>query len=167
MKAWYLIYCKPRNEMRAQLNLTMQNLETYLPKYRKQVKAVGGAVSVSESVLFPNYLFVLFDPEVTSVRSIHATRGVSRIVGCSEHMTPIDDALIRALKRKELQVEKLASEKPLVAGERVKFCSGPFSDLEAIFLESDGNKRCQVLFEFMGQQKQLDVEPSSIVRICA
>ncbi|WP_338589258.1 transcription/translation regulatory transformer protein RfaH [Shewanella khirikhana] len=167
MKAWYLVYCKPRNEARAQQNLAMQNLETYLPMYRRQVRAKGGEVSVAESPLFPNYLFLNFDPSVTSVRSIHATRGVARIVGCREDMTPLEDSLIRAIKRRELQLEKLPEEVALRAGDKVKFCEGPFTDLEAIFLEQDGLKRCLVLFEFMGQQKQLDVEQSSISRICA
>ncbi|WP_372872617.1 transcription/translation regulatory transformer protein RfaH [Shewanella sp.] len=167
MKAWYLVYCKPRNEARAQQNLSMQQLETYLPMYRRQVKSSGGEISVAESPLFPNYLFLYFDPTVTSVRSIHATRGVARIVGCREDMTPLDDSLVRAIRRRELQLEKLPEEVALSPGDKVKFCDGPFTDLEAVFLEKDGLKRCMVLFEFMGQQKQLDVAQSSIVRICA
>ncbi|MGL4614970.1 MAG: transcription termination/antitermination NusG family protein, partial [Shewanella sp.] len=31
MKAWYLLYCKPRSEARAQQNLALQQIETYLP----------------------------------------------------------------------------------------------------------------------------------------
>ncbi|MBT1443016.1 transcription/translation regulatory transformer protein RfaH [Shewanella sp. JM162201] len=167
MKAWYLVYCKPRNEVRAQLNLTMQGLETYLPKHRRQVKGKDGKISVVESPLFPNYLFLQFDPTVTSVRSIHSTRGVCRIVGCREDMTALDDGMIRALKRREQQLEKLPEHVALVAGERVKFTEGPFSGLEAVFLEADGDKRCIVLFQFMGQQKQVATPSDSISRICA
>ncbi|QSX36047.1 transcription/translation regulatory transformer protein RfaH [Shewanella sedimentimangrovi] len=167
MKAWYLLYCKPRSEARAQQNLMLQEVETYLPKCRQQVRQPDGQIHVSEAPLFPNYLFIYFDPLETSVRSIQATRGVYRLVDCREDMTPIDDAIIRAIKRKEQKIFKLPQLQRLKKGDRVRFKEGPFVDLEAVFLEPCADKRCSVLFSIMGQLQSVVVPESCIESICA
>ncbi|RTR35974.1 transcription/translation regulatory transformer protein RfaH [Shewanella canadensis] len=175
MKAWYLLYCKPRGEARAQQNLALQQIDTYLPVIAtKAVKA--GRSSVRTAPLFPCYLFAYFDPQVTSVSRIHSTRGVSRIVGCKELMTSIDDEIINAIKLRERELVAELSEsadvelnqlKPAVEpefteGDKVTFTEGPFVDLDGIFAEKSGDKRCHILFEIMGQQKRVTVPKSSI-----
>jgi len=167
MKAWYLLYCKPRSEARAQQNLKLQEVETYLPMFRQQVRQPDGNILVSDTPLFPNYLFIYFDPLETSVRSILATRGVSRLVDCREEMTPLDDAIIRAIKRKERKIFKLPQVQRLKKGDKIRFKEGPFVDLEAVFLEPCADKRCSVLFNIMGQQQNIAVPESCIEAICA
>jgi len=175
MKAWYLLYCKPRGEARAQQNLALQQIDTYLPNIAEKV-VKAGRTSIRTSPLFPCYLFAYFDPQVTSVSRIHSTRGVSRIVGCKELMTPIDDDIISAIQLRERELVAELSEssdielnqlKPEVApefseGDKVTFIEGPFVDLDGIFAEKSGDKRCHILFEIMGQQKRVTVPKSSI-----
>lgn len=156
MKSWYLLYCKPRHEIRAQQNLALQEVESYLPKITQQ-KTVRNKSQMVSAPLFPSYLFIYFDPQITSVSKIHNTRGASRIVGCREDMTPIDDRIISALKRR-VQGHVPETEKTLAKGDKVKFVDGPFKDLEAIFDEDNPEKRCHVLFNIMGQQKRILVE---------
>ncbi|GGP39932.1 transcription/translation regulatory transformer protein RfaH [Shewanella saliphila] len=156
MKSWYLLYCKPRDEVRAQQNLALQEVESYLPMIAQQ-KTVRNKSKMVTVPLFPSYLFIYFDPQVTSVSKIHNTRGANRIVGCREDMTPIDDRIISALKRR-VQGHVPEVEKPLAKGDKVKFVYGPFKDLEAIFDENNPDKRCHVLFTIMGQQKRILVE---------
>lgn len=166
MKAWYLLYCKPRSELRAQQHLTMQQLETYLPMLRLEKKEKGQAV-IRKQPLFPNYLFVRFDPEHTSVRQLHATRGVVRLVDCREQMTAIDDLLITRLKRREI-TEPVLAPKALVKGDKVRFTGGPFAELEGIFQEQCGDTRCRILFSFLGRMQSLVVDEDSVVtNICA
>ena len=175
MKSWYLLYCKPRGEARAQQNLALQQIETYLPTLPEQITK-GGKTTVKRNPLFPCYLFIYFDPLETSVSRIHSTRGVSRIIGCKEEMTAIDDGIIHTIKMREhrmLHDLKLTvdgeSGAPLLEeitqGGKVKFVEGPFTDLEGIFEESSGDKRCHILFEIMGQQKRVSVPRSSIKSI--
>jgi transcriptional antiterminator RfaH len=160
MKAWYLLYCKPKSELRAQQNLALQQVDSYLPVIKEQ-KTARGKTKLVEVPLFPNYLFIHFDPTEFSVSTIHSTRGASRIIGCKESMTPINDAIIAEIKHRvgnhqvELQPE-------LVKGDRVRFTQGPFADLDAIFEEHNGDKRCNVLFTIMGQQKSLLVDVDQI-----
>ncbi|WAL80243.1 transcription/translation regulatory transformer protein RfaH [Shewanella sp. DAU305] len=167
MKAWYLLYCKPRSEARAQQNLALQNLETYLPMVSEE-KSQRGRKQVCRVPLFPNYLFINFDPSQTSVRQVHSTRGVNRIVNCQEKMTPIDDRIIHAIRMKELTPSQtvLAEALELKTGEKIRFTDGPFVDLEGIFQEKCPNKRCHVLFSIMGQIKTVTVPEKSVERVC-
>ncbi|GIU18003.1 MULTISPECIES: transcription/translation regulatory transformer protein RfaH [unclassified Shewanella] len=169
MKAWYLLYCKSRGEARAQQNLALQQIDTYLPTYPEE-KLVKGQSTVKRVSLFPSYLFINFDPEITSVSKIHNTRGVIRIVGCKELMTPIDDSIIHAIKMREHKLiselspkESSATLEPAMErGDKVCFTEGPFSELEGIFDEANGEKRCFVLFDLMGKQQRVAVNKSTI-----
>ena len=174
MKSWYLLYCKPRNEARAQDNLKLQNIETYLPILPEQVTKAG-KMTVKRNPLFPCYLFIYFDPLETSVSRIHSTRGVSRIIGCKEQMTAIDDSIIHSIRMREHRLFnqlQLSNDNALTSehsefseGDRIKFIEGPFIDLEGIFAEKSGDKRCHILFEIMGQQKRVTVAKNSIKAI--
>lgn len=171
MKSWYLLYCKPRNEVRAQENLSLQQIDSYLPMYVQQITKAG-KTSVKHSPLFPNYLFIYFDPQETSVSRIHSTRGVSRIIGCKEQMTSIDDSIIHSIRMQEYRLlnelkldipSHITSESvDFMVGDRVKFIDGPFAELEGIFTENSSDKRCQILFTFLGQEKRMSIPKSSI-----
>jgi transcriptional antiterminator RfaH len=160
MKSWYLLYCKTRHEIRAQQNLALQQVDSYLPMITQQ-KTVRNKQKMVTAPLFPSYLFIYFDPQITSVSKIHNTRGANRIVGCREVMTPIDDRIVSALKRR-VQDYVPEEAKPLGKGDKVKFVDGPFKDLEAIFDENNPDKRCHVLFNIMGQQKRILVELTTL-----
>ncbi|WP_394494177.1 transcription/translation regulatory transformer protein RfaH [Shewanella sp. ENK2] len=163
MKSWYLLYCKPRNEIRAQQNLAMQQIESYLPVIQEE-RTSQGKTKLVEVPLFPCYLFIYFDPTEVSVSRIHSTRGASRIIGCREDMTAIDDRIIQGIKNRVKQ-HKPDIDKSLQHGDKVKFTDGPFVDLEAIFEEKNAEKRCFVLFNIMGQQKRMSVEEASIKKV--
>ena len=163
MKSWYLLYCKPREELRAQQNLAMQQVESYLPIVQEE-RTSQGKTKLVEVPLFPCYLFINFDPTEMSVSRIHSTRGVSRIIGCKEAMTPIDDKIIEEIKRR-VSIHKPEIDVGFQPGDKVKFTEGPFIDLEAIFEEKNAEKRCFVLFNIMGQQKRLCVDSTSVVKI--
>ncbi|WP_394128952.1 transcription/translation regulatory transformer protein RfaH [Shewanella maritima] len=162
MKSWYLLFCKPREELRAKQNLALQGVESYLPMIPQQKKSKSSPNGkLVESPLFPNYLFINFDPTEFSVSRIHSTRGASRIVGCREAMTPISDDLLASIKQR---VEWHTPEETgaISKGDKVTFIEGPFSELDAIFEQSDSQQRCFVLFNIMGQQKRINVDISSI-----
>ncbi|UJF23131.1 transcription/translation regulatory transformer protein RfaH [Shewanella sp. OMA3-2] len=160
MKSWYLLYCKPREELRAQQNLALQQIESYLPMIKESKKSKSTTKMV-DVPLFPNYLFIYFDPTEFSVSKIHSTRGASRIIGCKEVMTPIDDRLINSLKRR-VNAFVPEQEKCLAKGDKVTFIDGPFINLEAIFEERNAEKRCYVLFNIMGQQKRILIDEQAI-----
>lgn len=154
MEAWYLLYCKTRGEARAQQNLALQKIKSYLP----------------------SYLFIKFDPKKISVSQINSTRGAVSIVGSKELMMPIDESVISAIRKQEKDMNLLVigndinspccdliEEKEIFPGDRVRVTEGVFSSIEGVFQEKSGDKRCHVLFELMGQLKKVRI-PLSMVK---
>ncbi|MBE8167174.1 MAG: transcription/translation regulatory transformer protein RfaH [Shewanella sp.] len=168
MKAWYLLYCKPKSELRAQQNLQIQEIETYLPLYKEQRKLRSGKLTEVKVPLFTNYLFIHFDPKITSVSRIHSTRGVSQIVGCKEVMTPLQDDLIDSIRfNVAKQLDEPILENFIIKGDGVRFNDGPFKNIEGIFDEKSGDKRCFVLLNIMGQMKRVHVADEFVEKISA
>jgi transcriptional antiterminator RfaH len=89
MQSWYLLYCKRGQLQRAQEHLQRQAVNCLTPMISLEKMVRGKRTMVSEP-LFPNYLFVEFDPEVIHTTTINATRGVSHFVrfGASPAQVP-------------------------------------------------------------------------------
>ena len=101
-------------------------------------------VNVLQSVssLFPNYLFVEFDPEVIHTTTINATRGVShfalwRVASDS----PIGGDSSAILVYKPEDIVDPATPYP---GDKVIITEGAFEGFQAIFTEPDGEARLYV-----------------------
>lgn len=77
--AWYLLYCKSGQSSRAQAHLTNQKVHCFNPVIEGQL-LVKGKIKHGVEQLFPNYMFVKFDPEVIHTTTLAATRGVSHFV---------------------------------------------------------------------------------------
>ena len=167
MKAWYLLYCKSRNENRALQNLELQGIEVYLPLILEKKKQRSGKYQSVQMPLFPNYLFINFDPQVTPVSRIHSTRGVSQIVGVKEDMLPLDPELITRIKIKLAELSNIEPEEQvgLQKGDKVRFAEGPFSELEGVFDEASGEKRCFVLLNILGKMKRVDVASEMVEKV--
>ncbi len=167
MKAWYLLYCKPRNETRAMRNLELQGVEVYLPLIPEKKKQRSGKVKSVSVPLFPNYLFINFDPRIMPVSRIHSTRGVSQIVGVKEDMLPLDPELITRIK---IKVAELCDIQPdgepgLRKGDKIRFSEGPFSELEGVFEQASGEKRCFVLLNILGKMKRVNVAGELVEKV--
>ena len=72
MQSWYLLYCKRGQLQRAQEHLERQAVNCLAPMITLEKIVRGKRTAVSEP-LFPNYLFVEFDPEVIHTTTINAT----------------------------------------------------------------------------------------------
>ena len=76
---WHVVQTHVHAEAKAQLHLTRQGFETYLPRYLKQ-RRHARRVEPVVSALYPRYLFVRFGTAVHRWRAIHSTHGVTRFV---------------------------------------------------------------------------------------
>ncbi|PCP71327.1 transcription/translation regulatory transformer protein RfaH [Morganella morganii] len=74
MKDWYLLYCKRGQLPRAMEHLQRQQVECLTPMANIEKVVRGKRVTVNEP-LFPNYLFISFDPETIHTTTINSTRG--------------------------------------------------------------------------------------------
>jgi transcription antitermination factor NusG len=92
-KQWYVVHCQPQRERCAAQNISQRlGLKVYLPEVQCHLR---GKVEVSP--LFPRYLFVQADIQVTSIHQINRIEGVNRMVAFGDQLFPIPDEVIEAL----------------------------------------------------------------------
>ena len=155
---WYLVHCKPRQDERAEENLLRQGYGCYRPQHNRERIVRGRRQTVVES-LFPGYLFIQLAADANWA-PLRSTRGVNRIVGFGNMPLPLDNGLIA-----HLQQRTAANVKPaLEVGDSVRITAGSFSQLNAIFMTMDGERRVILLLEMLNRQQQISVPLVSIVK---
>jgi transcriptional antiterminator RfaH len=162
MKQWHLVYCKPRQEDKAQVHLGRQGYMTYLPRLietrrrrDKNVELIGP--------LFPRYLFIHLDNLTDNWGPIRSTQGVNSLVRFGETVAAVPDHVIQFLKDREdeeglhhLKVPKLDR------GSRVRILEGPLQGYEAIFLARSGRERVLILLDMLGNQTRVEIDAQRI-----
>lgn len=148
MQAWYLLYCKRGQLQRAQEHLERQSVVCMTPMIALEKISRGKRSQVREP-LFPNYLFVKFDPEVIHTTTISSTRGVNHFVRFGAHPAQVPEAVINQLAAAP-EVEIVAPETPY-PGDSVVITEGAFEGLRAIFSETDGEARSILLLNLLNK----------------
>ncbi len=113
-------------------------------------KIVRGKRIAVDEPLFPNYLFVEFDPERIHTTTISATRGVSHFVRFGAL-----PALIPLQVIEELQAhsnEHYVDPHTPLPGDTVLITNGVFEGLQAIYTEPDGETRSMLLLNLINKQ---------------
>ena len=152
---WYLIQTKPRQEARAEEHLLRQHFECYRP-LKAPAPLRGSQGTKSGEALFPGYLFIRLDCIHDNWYPIRSTRGVSRVVTFGGQPTPVRDELIEQLRRRLAQSEA-APAATFTPGERVQVSGGSFSDIEVIFVSSDGEERSVILLNLLQREQKVRV----------
>ncbi|WP_088504372.1 transcription termination/antitermination NusG family protein [Burkholderia ubonensis] len=101
MERWYLACHKAgrHNAFKAQLFLSDLNATSFIPQiysYRPRADRPG-KLKRSIELLFPGYMFVYFDPEVTHTSKISNCPGVSHLVRFADAICPVRDAVIEEI----------------------------------------------------------------------
>ncbi len=155
MQAWYLLYCKRGQLQRAQEHLERQAVNCLTPMITLEKMVRGKRTTVNEP-LFPNYLFVEFDPEVIHTTTINATRGVSHFVRLGIHPATVPSSVIHQLSI--YQPEDITDPETPYPGDSVVITEGAFEGLQAIFAEPDGEARSMLLLNLLNQQIKQSVK---------
>jgi len=168
---WYLLASKPRDEERARLNLEQQGYTTYLPMVKRERRRLGSKTKVNVEPLFPRYLFIKLDRENDNWAPIRSTFGVSGLVGFGSTRTnyiPIPDQVVTSIKshEDELGLHQLERAKWFCEGDCVRITSGPFAEIEGVFMIDDGLHRSMVLIEMLGKQQHIAVENGQLAPCC-
>lgn len=79
MKAWYLAYCRSKEEERASLHLKNQEIDSYYPMVEVE-RLVRGKRTKRMEPLFPSYLFINVNLEQCPPTRLNSTRGIRHIV---------------------------------------------------------------------------------------
>ena len=163
--AWYLLYCKGKQELRAQMNLRNQGIDSFFPVI-KQEKIVRKKRTVVETALFPNYLFVAIDEEHDSFTSIRSTRGVIDFVRTKQQYSKVPSKLLDVLKS-EQAARALTSSigQQFNSGDKVIIQDGSFQNIDAVFKCADGLERSILLLNMLNHQNEVSIANDSFQKL--
>jgi transcriptional antiterminator RfaH len=159
---WYLIHTKPRQEAVALENLERQGYRCFLPLMRRE-KVARGRLRLVDEPLFPRYLFIWLESSLHSQSwtPIRSTRGVTRLVTFGKEPARVPAVLIEGIERQQEALAQ-APQRVFAPGDGVLIVDGPFAGMEAIYQESDGERRVMVLIELMNRQVKVPLEPGQL-----
>lgn len=165
-QCWAAVFCKPRQEATAELNLVRQGFHVYLPRIRVKQRLRGRWVE-SLQALFPRYLFIKIIPEETNTSTVRSTLGVVGMVRFGGRPATVQATVIDELARREhADAERSAVASSLFReGEAVKVVDGPLAGLEGVFGQPDGDKRVLVLMDFLGKINRVRLSSDWIASI--
>ena len=155
---WYVIQSKPGQAQRAANELANQGFETFLPIIKVE-KLVRGTRTLREEPLFPGYVFIELSELSSNWRPIRSTRGVARLITFGDKPAVVPDDVIEQIRDSVKQQAEISSLEP---NQPVIIQDGPFSHLNAVFMEYDGDKRAFLLLELLGKWQRLSVPLSAI-----
>ena len=161
---WHLIYTKPRKESLALEKLSEQGLISYLPL--KPVERIRrGKRQVLQEPLFQRYLFIQADDRFFLRRhAIRSTPGVSHLLQIGEIDTPVDDELIVFIRSLEAGHRDLV-EAYFKPNNVVKITQGIYHDLEAIFVEDQGEQRALLLIQLLQTDTRISIDKHHLSKI--
>ena len=160
---WYVLQLKPNGFKRAQLNLTRQNFETFMPLYRETIRQNQIFKEVTKP-LFPGYLFVRLTTDSADWRQINSTFGVTRLISFeASEPAIVPDGLVEGLKVRcdEVGVVKCSSD--VNVGAKVQMVAGAFSGFVGNVEGFVSDERVKILFDLMGQRSRVEVRHSDIL----
>lgn len=150
MQRWYCVHTLPRAESKALEHLQRQGYECFLPRLQRRLLRGGRRQNVLEA-LFPRYLFLRADAEITSLAPVRSTRGAVGLVRTAGLPATVPDDFIERL-RDDADADGLIAlpERRLLPGERVTITDGPLAGLQGIYTQTQSEQRALVLLEILG-----------------
>ena len=147
--SWYVIQTKPGNEHRAEINLSNQGMETFLPLYNSHQYNQGRMLQKIKP-FFPNYLFAKLDLDLHYYK-VKWTRGVSKILGFENGHIPISEKVIETIKNRMGKDSLVKLEEEWREGDIVQIASGLFKGLMGVFQRRMSDKgRVRILLSMIG-----------------
>lgn len=166
MQSWYAIFCKPRQDARADLHLRNQGYDVFRPLARLRTRTTAGIKHRVDS-LFPRYLFIGLDDNDQSWAPIRSTRGVTGLVRMGDNRPArVPDALVADLRRRTAEHGwvDLESEYAFSTDEPVTVVEGAFCGATAIFECRTANDRVVVLLSLLGASRRVELPESAIIK---
>ena len=158
MYNWFVIQSKPGQLLKAQTELEQQGFETYLHLIKTEQIKKGKRLEV-EQPLFPGYLFIFLSKDESNWRPIRSTRGVAKLISFGNEPAVVPMEVVNAIRT---QLRHSYSEQQFSKDDRVSISEGPFKDLQAVFVEYDGEQRAFVLLELLGRWQRMSIELSAL-----
>ncbi len=147
---WYAVQTKSKKENLAAEHLRRQGFKAWFPECERIVSHARRSSYVKRP-LFPSYIFVQIDIEISRWRSINSTIGVSRIVSFGQKPAQVGDHFITALKAAEKENGLFETyDDVLQPGQSVEILKGPMAGTVARLLRLEAGNRVTVLLKMLG-----------------
>ena len=159
IRTWFAVYVTSRHEKKVQLQLALQNIETFLPLYKTIHRWKNRCRKVLELPLFPNYLFVHIP--VSDRLLVLRTRGVIAMVGSGHLPVPLPAGAIEAI-RAALAVREVEPHPYLPMGHRVRIIDGPLVGMEGVLVRKKSKLRVVLLLDEIRQSAAVEVNADEI-----
>lgn len=151
---WYVVYSKPTQEVRAEIELSYQGFSVYLPKISEATRQRGQLVKQIRP-MFPRYLFVRPEHAEQSIASVNSTRGVSHLVRSGTVLVACPETLIGSIRKAEAHLNGEGDSLFVAVGEAVEIVEGPFQGLTSRVVAATED-RVSILLEVLGKLQVLD-----------
>lgn len=163
---WYVVKTQPKQEVRAECNLRVWGINTFLPKISERyIQPFTGVSSNVVRPLFPRYVFAQFQV-ASSLRRVCFTRGVHSVVSFGNGPTSIDDAIIELIQSRVGEDGLVKLDNELNEGDPVMIDSGPLQDITGIFQNDiEGTDRVAIMLTAISFQGRVIIEKELVRKI--
>ncbi|ULQ46712.1 hypothetical protein JN531_000110 [Flagellatimonas centrodinii] len=156
---WHLLTSRPRMEGRVIAHLDRLNLPRLAPTIPCE-RWVNGKRTLRDEWLFPRYVFVQVDFDHTPYNHLQYLPGVSGFVRSAGRLLQVPPAVVHNL-RQRTEATGETPHTPVARfshGQRLRLNGGGFVDVEAIYLEPDGQHRSVMLIQMLGREVETRVD---------
>lgn len=161
---WVAINTHPHREHIALAHLGRQNFAVYCPMERRRIRHARRTADVTRP-LFPGYIFAAVAPDLAVWRPMLSTHGVRHLIRTGDRPAFLDDALIRALRAREIDGIIARPRTPYTLGQQVRLNGGPFDGLVATIIEMDDRDRLVLLMSLLNQNVRLKLTADDVREI--
>ncbi len=149
MRSRYLLYCKRGQLQRAREHLERQAVGCLTPMIALE-KIVRGKRTMVNEPLFPNYLFVEFDPRSDPYHNHQCHTRRQPLCPLRHEPGKVPSSVIHQLA--VYQPEGVTDPDTPYPGDDVVITEGALEGLQAIFKEPDGEARSMLLLHLLNKQ---------------
>jgi transcription termination/antitermination protein NusG len=154
-RSWFALYTVARHEKRVAQYLAMRDIEHYLPLYRSRRRWADGSRVTLDLPLFPGYIFVHIERSERG-RVLAIGSALAMVVGTGGEPAALPDATIEAL-RSGINAHGVEPHPYLIAGQRVRICSGAFTGLEGIVVRCKSEYRVVLTLEHIARSFSVEL----------
>jgi len=150
---WYVIKTQPKQEVRAECNLRVWGITTFLPLTKQRYdNPFTGLSSYVIRPLFPRYVFAQFSIG-SSLRRVSFTRGVHSVVNFGNGPTSVDDEIIELVQSRVAEDGLVKLDDDLNKGDQVMIDNGPLKHMVGVFqYDIRGTERVAILLTAISYQ---------------
>jgi transcriptional antiterminator RfaH len=159
LAAWYALHTKPRQEMRAYLNLGAWGVEAFVPWVEARAR------SSNPAPMFPGYIFARFDIGCF-LHHILFTRGVSHVVSFGGIPAIVEEDVIATIRSRTDQHGVARAVPNLKPGDSVMVQAGPLRNLVGIFeKELPDNERIEILLATIAYSARIRISKYDVQKL--